>query len=135
MRVKGRTRQKLNANPHIDELFLQPWFLPRPLSEKIRGLLPSSQFQKMRYCFDDYGCLRCGKRDCLYGSNGMCERCYVVIRHRIASSLFRRFRLIGTKLDRKPLNRYLRDLTLRDSVSMPPTEINQRLKSKPARDK
>jgi hypothetical protein len=64
----------------------------------------------MRYYFDDYGCLRCGKANCLYGSNGMCESCYVVIRKRIASSLFKRFRQVGAKPDRKSLNRYLKSL-------------------------
>ena len=53
MGVKGHTRRKLDVGSNIDELFLQPWFLPRPVSEKIRKLLPSSQFQKMRYHFDD----------------------------------------------------------------------------------
>jgi hypothetical protein len=119
MSANDRSRQKLGVGSNIDELFLQPWFLPRALSEKIRSLLPSSQFQKMRYYFDDYGCLRCGKRDCLYGANGMCESCCVVIRKRIATSLFRRFRRIGTKLDRKPLDRYLRDLSPHDASNSP----------------
>jgi hypothetical protein len=100
-------------------VFLQPWFLSRPLSEKFRSLLPSSQFLKMRYYFDDYGCLRCGKLDCLYGGNGMCERCHVVIRKRVASSLFKRFRRVGTKLDRKPLTRYLESLAQRGAANSP----------------
>jgi len=29
----------------------------------IRQLLPSAQLLKMRYYFDDYGCLKCGKSD------------------------------------------------------------------------
>jgi hypothetical protein len=116
MRDSRRIRRRVDWGANIDELFLQPWFLSRPVSEKIKGLLPSSQFQKMRYYFDDYGCLKCGERNCLYGANGMCERCHNIIRKRIASSLFKRFRRIGAKLDRKPLDRYLRDLTPRDSV-------------------
>ena len=108
--MSNKRRALRKPDVRVDEVFLQPWFLSRPLSEKVRSLLPSSQFQKMRYYFDDYGCLRCGKRTLIYGSNGMCERCYVVIRQRIASSLFKRFRRIGTKLDRKPLTRYLESL-------------------------
>jgi hypothetical protein len=110
MNSKKLICRKPNTSSDLDEIFLQPWFLSRPLSEKVRRLIPSSQFQKMRHCFDDYGCLRCGKRDCLYGGNGMCERCHVVVRRRIASSLFKRFRRIGARLDRRPLTRYLKSL-------------------------
>lgn len=115
---KERNHRQPELISNLDEVFLQPWFLPRPLSEKIRRLLPSSQFLKMRYYFDDYGCLKCGKRNCLYGTNGMCERCYVIVRQRIASTLFRRFRRIGAKLDRKPLTRYLEALARHSAATM-----------------
>jgi hypothetical protein len=49
----------------MGEAALQPWFLPRPLGWKIRSMLPNEYRRKMRYYFDDYGCLRCGRKTAL----------------------------------------------------------------------
>jgi hypothetical protein len=99
---------KLLAN---DELFLQPWFLPKAMYLKLKKLLPSSQLAKMRYYFEDYGCLKCGSHEALYGSNGMCSGCSIVIRGRIAICLKKRFRRIGVKVGREPLQRYAKRLS------------------------
>jgi len=90
-----------------DELFLQPWFLPEPIYHEVRRLLPSSQLLKMRYYFDDYGCLKCGSRSSLYGSNGMCKNCNIVVRGRVILALRKRFRQIGTDVGRSPIRKYL----------------------------
>jgi hypothetical protein len=105
---KNRLSAKLLVN---DELFLQPWFLPKATYLKLKTLLPSSQLAKTRYYFQDYGCLKCGSRTALYGSNGMCSECSILIRGRIAICLKKRFRKIGVKVDRGPLQRYARRLT------------------------
>jgi hypothetical protein len=78
-----------------DEVFLQPWFVPKDVYLEIRRLLPNIHLSKMRYYFEDYGCLRCGTHGILYGSNGLCERCSVVIRGRLARCLKRRLRKVG----------------------------------------
>jgi hypothetical protein len=106
--TKNRLSAKLLAN---DELFLQPWFLPKATYLKLKQLLPSSQLSKMHYYFDDYGCLKCGSRTALYGSNGMCLECSIVVRARVAICLKKRFRRIGVKAGRGPLQRYARRLT------------------------
>jgi hypothetical protein len=89
-----------------DELFLQPWFLPKPTYLTLRRLLPSSQLAKMRYYFEDYGCLRCGSRNSIYASNGMCKGCSIVVRSRVVLCLAKRFRKIGVRVDKKPLKRF-----------------------------
>jgi hypothetical protein len=89
-----------------DELFLQPWFLPKPTYLKLRRLLPSSQLLKMRYYFEDYGCLKCGSREGFYASNGMCKPCSIVIRNRVVLSLARRFRKIGAEVNIGPIKRF-----------------------------
>jgi hypothetical protein len=104
---KTRLSAKLLAN---DELFLQPWFLPKQTYLMLKKLIPSSQLAKMRYYFDDYGCLKCGSRTALYGSNGMCSECSIIVRGRIAICLKKRFRKIGVKVERGPLKRYARRL-------------------------
>jgi hypothetical protein len=97
------------AQPY-DELFLQPWFLPEPIFREVRQLLPASLFLKMRYYFEDHGCLRCASRNSVYGSNGMCKKCNIVVRGRIILCLKRRFRKIGTKVPKAPIKRYLAGL-------------------------
>jgi hypothetical protein len=77
------------------DVFLQPWFLPKDVYFQIRRILPNAHLSKMRYYFEDYGCLRCGIHDSLYGSNGLCERCSVLIRGRVTRALKRRLKNVG----------------------------------------
>ena len=93
-----------------DELFLQPWFVPKDVYAEIRRILPPSQMLKMRYYFEDYGCLKCGELNVLYGSNGFCRRCSIILRARVALSLKRRFKKIGVMVATQPLEDYLRGL-------------------------
>jgi hypothetical protein len=91
-----------------DELVLQPWFLSKSTYAAVRRLLPPSQMLKMRYYFEDYGCLKCGNLNALYCSNGLCRGCSVTIRCRLALALKRRFRKLGVKIPKGPIDRYLR---------------------------
>ena len=78
-----------------DAIFLQPWFLPREVYLAIRRVLPHIHLAKMRYYFEDYGCLKCGKKTALYQSNGLCEPCGNIIRHRMKRSLAQRLKEVG----------------------------------------
>lgn len=78
-----------------DDIFLQPWYVPRDVYLQIRRLLPNIHLSKMRYYFEDYGCLKCGQRTSLYGSNGLCERCTVLVRGRVVRALERRLKDVG----------------------------------------
>ena len=69
-----------------DELLLQPWFLPGKIAFAIRSLAPPDYHLKMRYFFDDYGCMVC-RRDHDYGSNGMCHNCMTKIRKKLTRSV------------------------------------------------
>jgi hypothetical protein len=75
-----------------DEVFMQPWFIPKPIYMTIRRLLPNLHLMKMRHYFDDYGCLRCGEVDTIYGASGFCNSCNVIVRSRILTSLKRRLK-------------------------------------------
>jgi hypothetical protein len=92
-----------------DDVFLQPWFVPKEVYLQIRRLLPNIHLAKMRYYFEDYGCLKCGERKSLYGSNGLCERCNVVIRGRLVRSLKRRLKEVGIIEPTPGLSGALRD--------------------------
>lgn len=95
--TEGNRKFEPQTSDHIpnDEVFLQSWYLPREVYLEIRRVLPNIHLSKMRYYFEDYGCLKCGTRDSLYGSNGLCERCNVLIRGRVIRALKRRLKSVG----------------------------------------
>jgi len=72
-----------------EEVLFQPWFLPLRVAYSIHGLVPPAFWKKMRYFFDDYGCMICGAESG-YHSNGMCVRCHALIRKKIKLSAMRR---------------------------------------------
>ena len=75
----------------LDDIFLQPWFLPLPAAIAIRKLLPKLQHHKMRFYFDDYGCIICRKKTVRYGHNGMCVSCGESIKLKIMFAVKRRW--------------------------------------------
>jgi hypothetical protein len=83
----------------IDAVLLQPWFLPKKIADAIRGMIPESFHRKMRFYFEDYGCMLCG-RESLHHSNGMCHPCYQKVLSRMKKSIKRRIREeSGQRLD------------------------------------
>lgn len=76
--------------PLLDNIFLQPWFVDYGTACAIRRLLPEGQFRKLRFYFDDWGCLVCRKKNAVYGCNGMCSRCAQRIQKRVLTSLQKR---------------------------------------------
>jgi hypothetical protein len=94
-----RSSVRRSASVRDDDIFPQPWYMPKAVSLQMRKILPSIHLAKMRYYFDDHGCLRCERRDILYRSNGMCENCSVVVRGRLANCLKRRLRNVGVVED------------------------------------
>src|SRR5271157_5776183 len=104
--VKTAARVKVvtpDAELTKEAIFMQPWFLPKEVYLEIRRLLPYIHLLKMRYYFDDYGCLKCGKKKVLYQSNGLCETCGVTIRQRMKQSLIRRLREVGVQTTSREL--------------------------------
>ena len=75
----------------LDDVFMQPWFLPRELALAIRDILPPEHRHKMRYYFEDYGCLSCGKKNVPYGSNAMCRRCATGVKYKFFFAIKRRW--------------------------------------------
>jgi hypothetical protein len=100
-----------------DDVLMQPWFLPKRIADAIRGMVPHSYRSRMRYYFEDYGCMICGCES-LYHSNGMCLRCFKRILSRIKKSFARRARTnVQPRLDlvlfrqQKLAKSLLKDLT------------------------
>lgn len=80
----------MKKRPHAVEsaVLFQPWFLPSRVAFAIHRLVPPDFYNKMRYVFDDYGCMICGRRSD-YHSNGMCRLCSSRVRSKIVKSALR----------------------------------------------
>lgn len=132
----GRTMASQSLIRHsavVDKILLQPWFLPQRIAFAIHALVPPDYWYKMRYFFDDYGCLICG-RESNYHSNGMCKSCYDKVRKKLIASLKRRWGsrpnrrldlvlLRQEKLAKKLLKRFARPQPLgprRYNLTIPP---------------
>jgi|HubBroStandDraft_2_1064218.scaffolds.fasta_scaffold59022_3 hypothetical protein len=111
----NRTAERSHVGGPEDEVFLQPWFVSKAEYVAVRRILPPSQMLKMRYYFDDYGCLKCEKLKVLYGSNGLCRQCSIIVRARLVLALKRRFKKLGVRMPNEPFDRYLRRIFGRKS--------------------
>jgi hypothetical protein len=99
-----RTRRKMLID---EEIFLQPWFVSKRTYLELRRILPSAQLLKMKYYFEDYGCLRCGRMNVVYKGNGLCTVCSLVIRGRVVMALARRFKKVGMTVPDKPIVEFM----------------------------
>src|SRR5947207_14073992 len=84
----------------LDDIFLQPWYLPQQTAAAMRKIMPSEQRHKMKFYFEDYGCMKCGKKKVLYGANGMCRKCHQRVKLRILFAIKRRW--TSQSSDNKP---------------------------------
>ena len=100
----------------LDDIFLQPWFLSQRTAFAIRRILPPEHRHKMKFFFDDYGCMRCDKKKVTYGSNALCKRCMQQVKLKMFFAIKRRW--TATSSDNLPrtfkrmadAQRMLRDL-------------------------
>jgi|HubBroStandDraft_5_1064220.scaffolds.fasta_scaffold163847_2 hypothetical protein len=93
-RQRNRERMPKSQLKLAEDILLQPWFLPKRVACAIRSLVTVDFHNKLRYVFDDYGCLLCGA-ETEYHSNGMCQPCYTRTNNKILRSLRRRGRQGG----------------------------------------
>ena len=92
IKMKHRTETGI---PIDDPVFMLPWFLPKQTYLAVRRILPNIHIAKMRYYFEDYGCMRCERRDVLYRTNGLCEQCNTIVRWRLTQCLKKRLADVG----------------------------------------
>ena len=93
-RIKMKRRTEAGI-PVDDQVFMLPWFLPKQTYLAVRRILPNIHIAKMRYYFEDYGCMRCERRDVLYRTNGLCEQCNTIVRWRLTQCLKKRLADVG----------------------------------------
>jgi hypothetical protein len=86
-----RTTRRTLSSGTVEDVFVQPWFLPKRIADAIRGMVPPDFQNKMGYYFEDYGCLIC-KQETVHHSNGMCLDCYAKVLQRMKKSVKRHAR-------------------------------------------
>jgi hypothetical protein len=74
-----------------DKVLFEPWFLPARVGFAILAIVPPDFRRKMRYFFEDYGCMIC-KKGAKHHSNGMCRPCRQNIQNKLEKSIKRRLR-------------------------------------------
>jgi len=87
--------KRVSEIPSDDQVFMLPWFLPKQTYLAVRRILPNVHIAKMRYYFEDYGCMRCERQDVLYRTNGLCEQCNAIVRWRLTHCLKKRLVHVG----------------------------------------
>lgn len=75
----------------LEDIFLQPWFLSQQEAFAVKRIVPPEHRHKMRFYFDDYGCLKCEKRNVQYGSNALCKSCMQRVKLRLFFAIKRRW--------------------------------------------
>ena len=76
----------------LNDIFLQPWFVPRKTALAIRRILPRQYWHKMRFYFEEYGCVKCGKKKGRYNANGLCWPCGRLLKWRMSVVLKHRWK-------------------------------------------
>lgn len=59
------------------------WFLTEDIKRQIDRVLPSYYRRRFRFYFDRYGCVRCNRKNVLYGGNGLCLPCLGLVGDRL----------------------------------------------------
>jgi hypothetical protein len=80
---KPAPRKGRSAQLSMKDLFLQPWFLDRACAAAIRRMVPELFVHKMRFYFEDWGCLMCKSKTRRHGSNGFCHQCTSKVQKRL----------------------------------------------------
>ena len=91
LKAKRLTESNRNGQKSIKarDVCWQPWFLPMDVSKRIWRLIPPGYRKRFRFCFDDFGCFRCGRKDIPFRSLGFCENCHSLITIRMRKSMKR----------------------------------------------
>lgn len=102
--IKDMRTVKLNRNDLeaiealVADAAWQPWLLPIEVSQRIIRLIPPGYRKRFRFYFDDYGCLRCRRKDIRFLALGFCENCHSMVAKRMRRSMKRhRSELLGSR--------------------------------------
>jgi hypothetical protein len=75
-----------------DRQFLLPWLLTTRAYMAMRAIVPRAYQRRMRYYYDDHGCLRCSLHRGPHKANGFCARCCRLVASRLMRCYERRMK-------------------------------------------
>jgi hypothetical protein len=79
-----------SAKRLVSDAFLEPWFLDLETARAVQRIIPRKYSCRMRWFFDDFGCIRCKGKGSGYGGNGFCVNCRYTVVSCIARSIRKR---------------------------------------------
>ena len=62
---------------------LAPWFVSKDAIYQLRRILPPAYHRRFSTYFERYGCIRCRRKDRVYGASGLCLPCHGLIDDRL----------------------------------------------------
>lgn len=89
------------------DALLQPWFLSKATAHAVLRLIPLEYISRMRWHFEDYGCLGCKRKKVLYSANGLCVDCRLMIGKQLVQSMKRRVKAPASTEPLEPNRGYL----------------------------
>jgi hypothetical protein len=90
-KLADREANKPETDEELSEsVLLQPWMLPRHITDSIRNLLPMTHWQKWADVYEDYGCFKCDRKDVPHQSLGLCMGCYGMLMNRAKAAIVKR---------------------------------------------
>ena len=81
--IRGRQGRRSLTPIRTKKKTLPPFFLTIKLRRTIERLLPLEHHQRLHLYFDTHGCIRCSRKDVIYGGNGICRVCLHTIEVRL----------------------------------------------------
>jgi hypothetical protein len=76
--------------------------------KKIQRMLPDFYHKRLRYYFDSFGCIRCGRKDVIYCCGGLCSGCQWTVYNRLQKSDKEMKRHYSASKSHPPSSRLLR---------------------------
>ena len=73
-----------------ESILMQPWCLPRDISQAIRRLIPVWHFEKYSLVYAENGCFKCERKDVPHQSLGFCQRCFALYMARLKAAIVKR---------------------------------------------
>ena len=84
---RANTRKKALVADTPDTRLFQPWFRSKKKAVEIRRQQTPPETRKWATYFQQWGCIRCGKRELPHCALGFCQPCYQTVDSRLKAVL------------------------------------------------
>jgi hypothetical protein len=86
--IAAKEADKPETDEELSEsVLMQPWCLPRDVSQAIRRMIPVWHSEKHALVYAENGCFKCERKDVPHQSLGLCLRCYGLYVSRLKAAI------------------------------------------------